>query len=178
MDRLVPRHRRKAGSGPPASALIAWIGTDPYLREAAATASYQRANALPLPSRTRSAHMAVAVCFVLACGTVLGITSTISHGRGTVQNNAVQNNTPTPPPGAGRGSTSAPAGITPMLADHPGAVPPAGSPDDLTYPGDQRGSVGTGGPSGPEQTGGTGTGGQSGDPDAGELSASSCQSPD
>ena len=84
MDRLIPRHRRKAGSGPPASALIAWIGTDPYLREAAATASYRREIALPLPSNTRSAKMAAVICSMLACGAVLGITEIISHGRGTV----------------------------------------------------------------------------------------------
>lgn len=120
MDRLVPRHRRKAGSGPPAHALIAWIGTDPYLREAAATASYQREIALPLPSRIRSAKMAVVACFVLACGAVLGITTIISHGRGAVPNQAAQ----------GRIGASAPVGITPMQADRVSPGSSAVSPAD------------------------------------------------
>lgn len=111
MDRLAPRHRRRAGSGPPANALIAWIGTDPYLREAAATASYQREMALPLPSRSRSAKMAVAACFVLACGAILGSTTIISHGRGTA---AYQIATSSP---GQRVTAAAPVGIAPMLAD-------------------------------------------------------------
>jgi hypothetical protein len=142
VDKLIPRHRRKAGSGPPANALIAWIGADPYLREAAATASYQREITLPLPSRTRSAKAAVVVCFVLSCGAVLGITTIISHGRSADQ---LKIATPTPPTGSAPDQESsssfpaqagsapvlspAPVGMAPMLAEratpHPVTVPSA-----------------------------------------------------
>lgn len=81
MHTLTPRHRRKAGSGPPANALMAWIGTDPYLRDAATTANHRCELDLPLPSRARVAAAAVAVCFLLTCGAVVGITQIISHGR-------------------------------------------------------------------------------------------------
>lgn len=81
MHGLIPRHRRKAGSGPPAIALIAWIGTDPHLRSATAAASHRRDTDPPLPANARTAKAAVAVCFVLACGVVLGITSAINDGQ-------------------------------------------------------------------------------------------------
>lgn len=54
-----PRHRRKTGSGPAANALIAWIGTDPYLREAATLALLRRATAAPAPSHTRISRTTV-----------------------------------------------------------------------------------------------------------------------
>jgi hypothetical protein len=60
---------------------MAWIGADPYLRDTATTANHRRELALPLPSPTRSATAAVAVCFLLTCGAVMGITQIISHGR-------------------------------------------------------------------------------------------------
>lgn len=82
---LTRRHRRKAGSGPPADALIAWIGTDPYLRDAITTASHRREYVLPLPHRSRSAAAAMAICCVLACGAAVGITQIISHGRASQQ---------------------------------------------------------------------------------------------
>ena len=85
MHALMPRHRRKAGSGPPANALIAWISTDPYLRDAATTASHRREIDLPLLCGTRSAKAAVAACLVLACATVIGITEIVSHGRAEAQ---------------------------------------------------------------------------------------------
>ena len=78
---LTRRRRRKAGSGPPADALIAWIGTDPYLRDAITTASHRREYCLPLPYRSRSAAAAMAICLVLACGAAAGIIQIISHGR-------------------------------------------------------------------------------------------------
>jgi hypothetical protein len=112
VNRSVPRRHRKAGSGPPAAVLIAWIGTDPYLREAAATASYRHEITLPLPSRARSAKMAVATCFVLASSAVLGITTIISHGRGAAQDKIVTSSS-----SPGSVPASAPVGITPMLAD-------------------------------------------------------------
>lgn len=203
MDRLTPPHHRKAGSGPPANALIAWIGTDPYLREAAATASYQRELALPPPSRTRSAKMAVVVCFVLACGAVLGITTIISHGRSAVQNKIV-----TSSPGQVSATASAPVGIAPMLAYRaapgPTAAPPASqqagdepgsprgtsaparspqqapaisiNPDELTYSGDGRDSGDTAGPIGLDNRWHWPRG-QSDNPDTEELSASGCQPP-
>jgi hypothetical protein len=142
VHRLVPRHRRKAGSGPPANALIAWIGTDTYLRDAAATLSYRRWMALPMPSNTRSAGAAVVTCFALACTAVLGITAIISHGRATGQHKIATPSTFSPGgavthspessltlPTEGSGMTPAPADIAPMLADRGGpqpiTVPPA-----------------------------------------------------
>lgn len=80
-----PHHRRKAGSGPPASALIAWLSTDPYLRDAATTVSHRREIAVPLLFETRSAKAAAAVCFVLACAALVGITEIVSHGRAVAQ---------------------------------------------------------------------------------------------
>jgi hypothetical protein len=56
-----PRHRRKAGSGPPAAALIAWIGTD------------RREPDLRPSSNYRSARNIVA-SVALACGAVLAVT--------------------------------------------------------------------------------------------------------
>jgi hypothetical protein len=142
VHRLVPRHRRKVGSGPPANALIAWIGTDTYLRDAAATASYRRWTALPMPSNTRSAGAAVVTCFALACTAVLGITAIISHGRTTAQHKIATPSlygrggalTPSPEPSLalpaeGSGVPPIPADIAPMLAERGGppsiTVPPA-----------------------------------------------------
>ena len=85
MHAQAPRHRRKAGSGPPASALIAWLSTDPYLRDVATTVSHRREIAVPLLSETRSAKAATAVCFVLACAALVGITEIASHGRAVAQ---------------------------------------------------------------------------------------------
>jgi hypothetical protein len=78
---LTPRHRRKAGSGPPASALIAWIGADPHLRNTGAAAKHRRDTDLPSPPNTRTARAAVTACFVLACGAVLGVTATVNDGN-------------------------------------------------------------------------------------------------
>lgn len=61
MPRPTPRHRRKAGSGPPAAALIAWIGTD------------RREPDLHPPSNSRSARNIVA-SVALACGAVVAVT--------------------------------------------------------------------------------------------------------
>ena len=117
MRTLTRRHRRKTGSGPPANALIAWVGTDPYLRDAVTTASHRREVALPLPCRSRSATAAMAVCFVLACGATVGIVEIISHGRSGQL-------TTTPPPVAGQDRpTASGADALPFLpAD--GASPP------------------------------------------------------
>lgn len=76
MHGLTPRHRRKAGSGPPASALIAWIGADPYLHSAVVAAAHRRRESDPPPANSRLTRATVATCFVLACGTVLGVTAT------------------------------------------------------------------------------------------------------
>ncbi len=81
MHGLAPRHRRKAGSGPPASALIAWIGADPHLRSAvAAAASRRRETPPPTPANTRTTRAAVIVCFVLASSAVLGTTTIVNDG--------------------------------------------------------------------------------------------------
>ena len=61
MPKPTPRHRRKAGSGPPAAALIAWIGTD------------RREPDLRPSSNSRSARNVVA-SVALACGAVLAVT--------------------------------------------------------------------------------------------------------
>jgi hypothetical protein len=111
---LTRRHRRKTGSGPPADALIAWVGTDPYLRDAITTASHRRELALPLPYRSRSATAAMAVCIVLACGATVAIIEIISHGR-------TGQLTTTPPPVTGRdnpaarGNNSTPSGAEALL---------------------------------------------------------------
>jgi hypothetical protein len=75
---LSSRHRRKAGSGPPANALIAWIGADPHLRSV--VASHRRETDRPLPPHTRAAKTAVVACFVLTGGAVLGITAAVNDG--------------------------------------------------------------------------------------------------
>lgn len=81
MHGLIPRHRRKAGSGPPAIALIAWIGADRRLRSAVENAqSHRRDTDLAAPANTRWATVAVAACFVLVCGAILSITATMSDG--------------------------------------------------------------------------------------------------
>jgi hypothetical protein len=61
VPRPTPRHRRKAGSGPPAAALIAWIGTD------------RREPDLRPSSNSRHARNVVAGV-ALACGAVVAVT--------------------------------------------------------------------------------------------------------
>ena len=78
MHELTARHRRKAGSGPPATALIAWIGTEPHPRSGTRSGRHRWHTKLPRPANTRSAAAAVAACFLLVCGAILGITATIS----------------------------------------------------------------------------------------------------
>lgn len=107
---LKSRHRRKAGSGPPAYALIAWIGADPYLRNAAVTANHRREIALPPPASSRAARAAVAACFVLAFSAVLSI-STLSDGLVVPR----ETKSLAPP---GQHTTTAPSHpITPLLPD-------------------------------------------------------------
>jgi hypothetical protein len=71
VPRPTPRHRRKAGSGPPAAALIAWIGTDPR-RCDAATAEGGRKPDLRPPARFRSTRN-VAAGVALVCGAILAV---------------------------------------------------------------------------------------------------------
>ena len=78
MHEITARHRRKAGSGPPANALIAWIGADPRLRTVAA--SHRRRTAASLPSNTLAAKAAAAACFALAGGGILGIAAIVNDG--------------------------------------------------------------------------------------------------
>ena len=74
MPRPTPHHRRKAGSGPPATALIAWIGTDPRRRSATtATAEGGHKHAPRSPASFRSARNVVA-SVALICGAVLAVT--------------------------------------------------------------------------------------------------------
>jgi hypothetical protein len=67
VPRPTPRHRRKAGSGPPAAALIAWIGTG------------RREPDLHPPSNSRSGRNVVA-SVALACGAVVAVTVSTAAG--------------------------------------------------------------------------------------------------
>ncbi len=67
MPTPTPRHRRKAGSGPPAAALIAWIGTD------------RREPDLRPPANSRSARNIVA-SVALACSAVVAVTVSTAAG--------------------------------------------------------------------------------------------------
>lgn len=79
MPRPNPRHRRKAGSGPPAAALIAWIGThNRQSSNAAATAVGVRPELRP-PASTRPARN-VAASVALLCGAVLAVAATTTQG--------------------------------------------------------------------------------------------------
>lgn len=78
MHEMTTRHRRKAGSGPPANALIAWISSDPHLRSVAA--SHRRGTGASLSPHTRAAKAAVAACLALAGGGILGITTIVNDG--------------------------------------------------------------------------------------------------
>ena len=78
MHEMTTRHRRKAGSGPPANALIAWISSDPHLRSVAA--SHRRGTGASLSPHTRAAKAAVAACLALAGGGILGITAIVNDG--------------------------------------------------------------------------------------------------
>jgi len=114
---LRPRHRRKPGSGPPANALIAWIGTDPYLRQAGTLTSHRRHFGLPPGAHTR-ATAAVATCLVLTCGAVIGISEIINHGRAPGRHPIATPSFPRPaerrsPPVTDPG----PAAMVPMLMD-------------------------------------------------------------
>jgi hypothetical protein len=115
-----PRRHRKAGSGPAADALIAWIGADPYLREAATVAIWRRvATASPL-CRTCFVRAAVVACCVLTVGAVLSMI-TLSDEPSVAQHKIAS-----PPPvghssGAGSGPTlsltvSAHGGSPPVLS--------------------------------------------------------------
>jgi hypothetical protein len=75
---MTTRHRRKAGSGPPANALIAWISSDPHLRSVAA--SHRRGTGASLSPHTHAAKAAVAACLALAGGGILGITTIVNDG--------------------------------------------------------------------------------------------------
>ena len=78
MHELTARHHRKAGSGPPANALIAWIGADPRMR--GVVASHRRRTVASLPPHTRAAKAAVAACFALVGGGIVGITAIVNDG--------------------------------------------------------------------------------------------------
>jgi hypothetical protein len=140
---LPARHRRKTGSGPPASALIAWIGADPILRSGlAATVSRRRETDLPPPASTHSARAAVVACFVLACGAVLGVTATVNDGLLAQRENSTppvldHDNAAAPDHGVppvpsqraepGRVVSLPPAAMTPMGASGQ-ALPPLAAP--------------------------------------------------
>ena len=123
MPGLTPRHHRKSGTGPPASALIAWISTDPYLRDTAATVCHRHQMDLVGLSRARATKAAAAACFVVTCIAALGISTIISHGRAATplqiaapslggQANPVSMASPAP-------MASPPAEIAAMLAHSP-----------------------------------------------------------
>ncbi len=164
MHRLIPRHRRKAGSGPPATALIAWISADPHLRSAVAQAgSHRRDIDLPPPATTRLARAAVAACFVLTCSAVLGSTAIMSDALlsplpsgGTASNVLGQSNADTRdqrmPPAPAKtvdphpAGSATPAAMAPTVAGvaEPQSAPPAtGRSDHPTadHPGQPDGYV-------------------------------------
>ena len=113
MPGLTPRHRRKPGSGPPASALIAWISADPYLRDAVATVCHRHQMDLAGLSRARATKAAAAACFVVTWIAVLGISTIISHGRSATPRQIAA------PSLVGQGNTMS------MASPAPIAVPPA-----------------------------------------------------
>ncbi|MGH3783398.1 MAG: hypothetical protein ACRDRO_22960 [Pseudonocardiaceae bacterium] len=121
--------------------MIAWIGADPHLRSV--VASHRRATAAPLPPNTRGAKAAVAACFVLAGGAILGITAIVNDGLvAPVASNPSpvlsQDAAATPGPPAARGpgaairpNSPAPIATESMTLDRqaqqPIPAPPAGS---------------------------------------------------
>lgn len=76
VPRPTPRHRRRAGSGPPAAALIAWIGTD---ARRYGTANSVREPELRPPASTRPARN-TAASVALVCGAVLAVTASATEG--------------------------------------------------------------------------------------------------
>jgi hypothetical protein len=141
---LTPRHRRKAGSGPPASALIAWIGADPYLRHTAATVCHRHQINLIALSHARATRAACAACFVMACAAVLGISAIISHGRASARSqvaapNPASSSISSAEAGSFAMASPAPAAIAPMLAQ-PAASPPATVPPTDPHLGQEAGN--------------------------------------
>lgn len=147
MPGLTPRHHRKSGSGPPASVLIAWISTDPYLRHAAATVCHRHQMDLARLSRARATKAALAACFTVTSIAVLGISAIISHGRAATplqiaapslggQDTTVTMASPAPmaiTPGAITPRAITPAEIAPMLA-HPPHRGSTRAPSDTDQP--------------------------------------------
>ena len=76
MPRPTHRHHRKAGSGPPAAALIAWIGAD---TNRYGTANGRREPDLRSPASTQPAR-AAAASVALVCGAVLAVTASVTEG--------------------------------------------------------------------------------------------------
>ena len=120
MHGLTSRHRRKAGSGPPANALIAWIGADPHLRS---VASHRRTTVASLPTNTPGTKAAVAAFVVLAGGAIMGITAIVNDGLvAPVASNPSpvlsQDAAATPGPAAPRGPVAG-TGPNPMVSPAP-----------------------------------------------------------
>ena len=120
MHGLTSRHRRKAGSGPPANALIAWIGADPHLRS---IASHRRTTVASLPTNTHGTKAAVAAFVVLAGGAIMGITAIVNDGLvAPVASNPSpvlsQDAVATPGPAAPRGPVAG-TGPSPMVSPAP-----------------------------------------------------------
>jgi hypothetical protein len=123
---LTPRHRRKTGSGPPASALIAWISADPYLRSAVAAAASHRRHT-DSPANTRVARATITTCFVLVCSlvgsAVLNVTAAVNDGLPVSRTSDPslvldQHNAAAPDPGAP--SMRSKEGWPISCSDHPG----------------------------------------------------------
>jgi hypothetical protein len=140
---LTARHRRKAGSGPPANALIAWISADPHLRSVAA--SHRRETAASLPRHTRAAKAAVAACFALAGGAVLGITAIVDDGLV-----APRASSPSPVLSQGAGPTGTAArGLVAGIQRNPIVSPtPAATQSMVTNQASQQADAGEPGPAG------------------------------
>lgn len=118
MPRPTPRHRRKAGSGPPAAALIAWIGTHPRRCNNAAAAEGAYEPDLRPPASAGPARK-VAASVALICGAVLAVTASTTEGilgpRDTTTTPVI------PQAGAGHSAPgqTAPGQTAPGLAEHP-----------------------------------------------------------
>lgn len=131
MPRPISRHRRKAGSGPPAAALIAWIGADahPY-RAAGSPGDCVREPGLLVTARSRSTGN-VAAGVALVCGTVLAVTATTTQEIVGPLDATTSPVIPQARPGqAGLNQTGPPAPVNqvdpkPVVAPVPAATRPA-----------------------------------------------------
>ncbi len=113
VPRPTPRHRRKAGSGPPAAALIAWIGTHPRRGNNAATAAEGAGEPDLRPPASAGSARKVAASVALVCGAVIAVTASTTEGI------LGPRDTTTTPVSPQAGPGRAPDQTAPGLAAHP-----------------------------------------------------------